>query len=95
MKAVFSVSVISIGQLVSAELPNITGSVVNNGWESFDKIDGAFYTKNESYRRWSHKTPDYECNTMWLDASRCSSIYKDSATTVVPESLITNFYIKY
>ena len=30
-----------------------------------------------------------------FNASRCSSIYKDSATTVVPESLITNFYIRY
>ena len=30
-----------------------------------------------------------------FDASRSSSIYKDSATTVVPESLITNFYIRY
>ena len=85
----------SVGQSVSAELPNITGSVANNGWEAFDKIDGAFYGLNEGYHRWSHNTPDYAVGTMWLDASRSSSVYKNSATTVVPESLITNFYIKY
>lgn len=90
-----------MGQPVSAELPNITGGFVSKSapevkgsttrtstgaFADVKKVGGQYYwsgVDNESVYNFS------------FDASRCSLIYKDSATTVVPESLITNFYIKY
>ena len=92
MRAVYSASPISVGQSVSAELPNITGKITS--WTP----EGAFAFSYVAI------TEGFYSGGLWagtskglvnIDASRCSSIYKDSATTVVPESLITNFYIKY
>ena len=82
---------ISVGQPVSAELPNITGGSHINATESYPPT-GAFYKLS------SATCVVGEAGTnpiLGFNASRCSSIYKDSATTVVPESLITNFYIRY
>ena len=83
----------SVGQPVSAELPNITGNL-GCLWIDGNVTDGSFVvTKKGNYRAGAGSNDGkYKIN---INASRCSSIYKDSATTVVPESLITNFYIKY
>ena len=82
-----------MGQPVSAELPNITGNL-GFLWIDGNVTGGSFVvTKNGNYRAGAGPNDGkYKIN---INASRCSSIYKDSATTVVPESLITNFYIRY
>ena len=82
-----------MGQSVSAELPNIIGNL-GFLWIDDNVTDGSFVvTKKGNYRANAGiYDGKYKIN---INASRCSSIYKDSATTVVPESLITNFYIKY
>ena len=80
-----------MGQPVSAELPNITGGSHVNVTESYPPI-GAFYKLSSATCIIGNAGTN---PVLGFDASRCSSIYKDSATTVVPESLITNFYIKY
>ena len=90
MRAVYSASPISVGQSVSAELPNITGSL-GGGLGIFS---GAFYYGGDYSGAVAQGGGSMDARGN-LDASLCSSIYKDSATTVVPESLITNFYIKY
>ena len=83
-----------MGQPVSAELPNITGrlylAVAN------DSADGCFRAVGTASGGYPlGQAQSYNGFYKTFDASRSSSIYKDSATTVVPESLITNFYIKY
>lgn len=89
----YSTYPISVGQSVSAELPNITGNL-GFLWIDGNVTDGSFVgTNNGNYRAGAGSYDGkYKIN---INASRCSSVYKDSATTVVPESLITNFYIKY
>ena len=89
----------SVGQAVPAELPNITGSTYPRGNVGEDNTavkNGAFKlgstVAGDNIIGYEHIRTGY---TLEFDASRCSSIYKDSATTVVPESLITNFYIRY
>lgn len=84
-----------MGQPVSAELPNITGGTGLAGnstpcYGFFRVINTSSRTKTSVGGTASGTTWEIQCG-----ASRCSSIYKDSATTVVPESLITNFYIRY
>lgn len=58
------------------------------GYGAFIRQGGG--TKNTSSGSSNRTDQGFDFN-----ASRSSAIYKDSATTVVPESLITNFYIKY
>ena len=77
---------------IEAALPNITGFIAvprNNGlWCS-----GALYypyngTSNSDSYSGSQGT------TIGIDASRCSSIYKNDCTTVQPPALAVAFYIK-
>ena len=85
-----------MGSLVSAGLPNLTGSASGNimqsglGWSG----NGVFSAGTATAAAPNAYGGSY-IKELKFDASRSSSIYKDSATTVVPESLITNFYIKY
>ena len=84
-----------MGQPVSAELPNIRGTL--GAAFNANPPSGAFYVVNEGVNRNTSVGGGQNATSWdnWINASRCSSIYKDSATTVVPESLITNFYIRY
>jgi len=75
-------------------LPNITGYFFIRGNPGDGYQTGAFYSNLYPMGIPYQGSNSYEGN-IYFDASRSSSIYKDSATTVVPESLITNFYIKY
>ena len=92
---------ISVGQPVSAELPNITGGFVsksapNVSGSTTGTSTGAFADVEKARGQYYDSGVDNESvYNFSFDASFCSSIYKDSATTVVPESLITNFYIMY
>lgn len=100
MKVVTSTSPISVGQSVSAELPNIRGSYssasnISSLYNPNGTFNGAFYASATSTTFRAGYTSEGASSNVAFDASLCSSIYKNSATTVVPESLITNFYIKY
>lgn len=58
------------------------GAVVENRWEN-----SKFLTNTSAEHLWGQ---------IWtVDASRCSTVYSDSATTVTPESLAVGFYIKF
>ena len=80
-----------------AGLPNITGGVISSTSYIFwqNGASGAFKIAGINGAGPLQSKNNDGNNTIVFDASRCSSIYKDSATTVVPESLMTNFYIRY
>ena len=86
-----STSAISVGSLVKAGLPNITGGI---GWVWSWTGDawGAFYLSN------SANSPQGSGMNLGRDfnfnASRSSSIY-GSSSTVTPSSLKVGFYISY
>ena len=90
---VFSCSGNEVGNTVSASLPNVTGTSAMIVTGQGNKMYGALYegSNGVGYFGGGEGTG----NRQWLDASRSSSVYKDSATTVVPESLKTGFYIKF
>ena len=68
-----------LGDYISESLPNIKGDVANNGWERFDRINGAFYKGNTGNNRWAHNANATSVNTLFFDASRSSSTYQDDA----------------
>lgn len=68
-----------LGDYISESLPNIKGDVANNGWERFDRINGAFYEGNTGNARWAHNPSATSVNTLFFDASRSSSTYQDNA----------------
>lgn len=68
-----------LGDYISESLPNIKGDVANNGWERFDRINGAFYEGNTGNARWAHNPNATSVNTLFFDASRSSSAYQDNA----------------
>lgn len=81
----------SIGQLIEAGLPNITGSF--DEWGGQITYSGSFYagtSKNQNYA----KRSEYTTYTSMFDASRSSSIYGNS-DTVQPPAIIVNYFIKY
>lgn len=85
-----------MGQPVSAELPNITGELTKiQAGSSTTQASGAFSRTELGNRTSANSGSAWSEGNIHFNASKCSSIYKDSATTVVPESLITNFYIRY
>ena len=68
-----------VGNYVSESLPNIKGDVANNGWERFDRLNGAFYQANTGNHRWAHNPNATSVNTLFFDASRSSAAYRDNA----------------
>ena len=94
-----------MGSTVSAALPNIKGGYGtfhpngNAAWSFSTETTASGCcrksTSSDKYALFSFSTSKYNGFDISIDASYSSSIYKNSATTVVPESLITNFYIKY
>lgn len=68
-----------LGDYISESLPNVKGDVANNGWERFDRINGAFYEGNTGNARFAHNPSATSVNTLFFDASRSSSTYQDNA----------------
>lgn len=74
-------------------MPNITGSFIggsgNNGG-----ANGAFYIKTLD-KGLRTNSGDHISDTVGISASRCSEVYSDSVNTVIVDSLVTGFYIKF
>lgn len=83
---------------IDAGLPNITGNDqgrIKHSGEG-DSTSGAFYQSNWSATIKSIGSgSNYGHLRCTFDASRCSSIYKNTVTTVTPKSYAALFYIRY
>lgn len=78
---------------VVAGAPNITFSGGFSG-ARLANCSGALYETGTNTAPAGNHTQDYKGHTFVFDASRSSSIY-GSSTTITPESLSTQFFIKY
>lgn len=56
---------------------------------------GAFYFANFEGNVGPTTNASWQQRGIGFDASRSSSVYSNSTTTVTPPSIITNFYIHY
>lgn len=73
-----------VGAVLEAGLPNITGEITNNAFNSNGNANGCFsYVKNNTYSNTGNVLPS---GNVTLDASKSSSIYGKS-TTVQPQSI--------
>lgn len=95
---VFSLFGISVGQLVSASAPNITGNLESWGAGAFntDYTTGCFVSSpnyNEGIRA-GDRSNNIACSAKF-SAKVSSSVYQDNVTTITVNSIITNFYIKF
>lgn len=82
----------ALGDLVAAGLPNITGQLVGSGDRtSMQGAYGAFYGDGSTGTGSSSSSVKGYIN-LYLDASRSSSIYGNSAT-VQPQTIKTLYYI--
>lgn len=85
-----------MGSLVDAGLPNLTGSASGNimqsglGWSG----NGVFSAGTATAAAPNAYGGSY-IKELKFDASRSSSIYKDSATTITPASIKVGMYIRY
>ena len=82
---------------MSSQLPNITGSVhvISESFNGYGWTGGCFG------RGWGHHagaTPSRvdgsDCGTFNLDASRCSTLYKNDVNSVFGDSIAMNMFIK-
>ena len=88
-------SINTLGDLVEAGIPNITGSVNLFGNNSVNIVKGAFSIENPAVPTDSTKIDTVTSGTnvgLLIDASRSSSIYGNS-NTVQPQSIKVLFYI--
>jgi len=86
--------------MVSASLPNITGAAVgstNQTGHFSEATVGAVktYFYGPGYVTSAFTQNITRADSFNINASRCSSVYSDSATTVTPKSLKVAMYIKY
>ena len=85
-----------VNSFIDPALPNIKGGPILNwayhfaSWGAIEIYDVA--------NNWADYTFDtiqgYRLYSSELNASRCSSIYRDDCNTVQPPALAVNFYIK-
>ena len=78
----------TLGTVVAAGLPNITGSFVSGEWTGQDYTSGAFYQSGTS----GSDAGSDNRKVLTLDASRSSSIYGNSST-VQPQTVKVYYYI--
>lgn len=86
-----SIFAISVGSLINAGLPNITGNI--DIATSIGRPSGALNFTGSDWANPNTWVPGGN-NFLNLDASRSSSIY-GSSSTVTPNSLKVGFYISY
>lgn len=89
----------NLGGTVEAGLPNITGTFSGAGQigspTAGSVYSGAFYIETSSGGvRVSNASDANKDDVFGFDASKCSSVYKDSCTTVTPPSVNLIPYIK-
>ena len=88
------------GTIIEAGLPNIKGSFIAGYtiWENDNGVSdgvprsGAFYGKNTGTRNYT--IANSNGGTLFFDASRCSTIYRDDITTVQPPAVTVRYYIR-
>lgn len=87
----------TVGTVKSAGMPNVKGiSPYVSGIErEFQDSTGAFYTATGSFHGVWGSGEGTKQWAMALDASRCSSVYRDDITTVQPKSVTVKYCIKY
>lgn len=89
----------TMGKVLDAAIPNILGknSGVSPGSNSVPEISGAF-VNNGSREVWSGGSGNIAhmiAIDLGLDASRCSSIYKNGLNTVQTPDIPQNYVVKY
>lgn len=81
--------------LLAAGLPNVLGHYSGNIGEG-GGTSGALYIQNQrGHSAWSGSYVVNRLNDIVIDASRCSSVYKNGFTTVQPPSVQLIAQIKY
>ena len=83
-----TINVSTLGDLIAAGLPNITGSFVSGEWTSQSYTDGAFYQSDSV----GAANGSDARKILTLDASRSSSVYGNS-DTVQPQTIKSYIYI--
>lgn len=86
-------TVLLYGCSVVAGAPNITFSGGLGGGALFNCLGALYVTGTNSNPAGNHSL-DIKASTFIFDASRSSPVY-GSSDTVTPESLTTQFFIKY
>lgn len=81
-----------IFEFKEAALPNITGTLGEFTTLGGSYDDGAFYYS--SYKRVGFHNGTNHCETYKIDASRCSSIYKNDCNTVQPPAYTVMYIMK-
>ena len=84
------------GTMVAAGLPNITGDIYMTDGLEFEGVireNGALYHKMDGGAH-EMEGEGGGCATIYFDASRCSSVYKDDCTTVQPPAYTVRYIIR-
>ena len=89
-----------VGSTVSASLPNITGDAVGSTNQTGKFTEGTVGAVKTYFAGPGYVTSQFSqsiarADSFNINASRCSSIYSDSATTITVDSLRVGMYIKY
>lgn len=80
-----------------AGLPNITGSYSTGAFGSGgpnNRIIGAIYTYHYTTGNWDNGENSCYYHAFNIDASRCSTVYRNDITTVQPASYTVYYIIK-
>lgn len=88
----------NVGTQIEAALPNIKGYIGNiHAYAQEFNNEGALYRYFSNGRAGSPESPAislYDWVAIGIDASRCSTVYKNKCDTVQPPALAVAFYIK-
>lgn len=83
------------GTIIEPALPNITGQYFDDGFDRGPSLSsGSFYPVWTGMQRCSHSGVAYGGYILNFDASRSSSIYRNSCTTVQPPAVTVRYYIR-
>lgn len=82
-----------VGDLVEAVAPNIKGDFGWEGYSLYKTASGAFSGASSTTLNFKQETGSSAFSVMKLDASRSSSVYKDSATTIDVQAIKVYSYI--
>ena len=79
------------GETVEAGLPNITGYINGANASTTRTVSGAFYSNNKNAGG-NIGGSNWQAHSVYLDASRSSSVYKDDCNTVQPPAYLVNVW---
>jgi len=84
-----------LGSILDSALPNIKGQFRLAGTEGSSSVSGAFSAGSKGGSYGTGHNASASNPLMKFDASKSSSIYKDSCSIVQPPALVVNYIIKY